>query len=97
MVRLSSAYSQHKFLFLGGFLAPWSLAATFGIATDSHGPASQFLLVLTAPLLEWQTSQPTKAAGAAGAASTGTAAAPPSAGVAGEAAEADPKRARLHD
>ena len=86
MLRLSNAYHQQKFLFLGGFLAPWSLAGTFGMATDAQEPGAHFLLVLTAPLLEWQSSQPTKAAG--------TAAARSSAAVAGEAAAADPKRAR---
>ncbi len=105
VLRLSNAYSHQKFLFLGGFLAPWSLAATFGIAADVNELGTHFLLVLTAPLLEWQTSQPTKAAGAAAAVSSATAAAVSSAtaaarssaGIADEAAAAHPKRARSDD
>ena len=58
VVRLSNAYNQQKFLFLGGFIAPWSMASTFGITADCIMSDSNFLLVLTAPLLEWQTSQP---------------------------------------
>jgi hypothetical protein len=68
VVRLSDAYSRQKFLFLGGFLAPWSMAGTFGIAADAIETRDTFLLVLTAPLLEWKTSQPTKTAAAADAA-----------------------------
>lgn len=67
-MRLSSLYSHQKFLFFGGFLAPWSMASTFGIAADANAPADQFLLVLTAPLLEWQLS----AAPAVGAAAAAT-------------------------
>lgn len=58
VVRLSNTYQQEKFLFLGGFIAPWSMAGTFGITADSHLSDGNFLLVLTAPLLEWQTSHP---------------------------------------
>jgi hypothetical protein len=71
VVRLSDAYSRQKFLFLGGFLAPWSMAGTFGIAADAIETGDAFLLVMTAPLLEWKTSQPTKTAATADAAAIG--------------------------
>jgi hypothetical protein len=61
VVRLSETYCQQRFLFLGGFLAPWSLACSFGIEVGDSVADDQFLLVLTAPLLEWRTSHPTQA------------------------------------
>ena len=44
------------------------MAGTFGIAADAIETGDTFLLVLTAPLLEWKTSQPTKTAATADAA-----------------------------
>ena len=61
VVRLSETYCQQRFLFLGGFLAPWSLACSFGIDVGDNVADDQFLLVLTAPLLEWRTSHPAQA------------------------------------
>ncbi len=61
VVRLSETFCQQRFLFLGGFLAPWSLACSFGIDVGDNVADDQFLLVLTAPLLEWRTSHPAQA------------------------------------
>ncbi len=47
------------------------MASAFGIPVDARVPLDQFLLVLTAPLLEWQlsaASQPNPAAAAPAAA-----------------------------
>ncbi len=93
-MRLADAHSAQKFLFLGGFLAPWSMAGTFGIATDAHQVGDQFLLVLTAPLLEWRTSQVAKVSGTSGAAA---ATARSSSGIIDAAPAIDPKRAGLSD
>ncbi len=47
------------------------MAGTFGIAADAIETGDAFLLVMTAPLLEWKTSQPTKTAATADAAAIG--------------------------
>jgi hypothetical protein len=92
VVRLAEAHAAQKFLFLGGFLAPWSMAGTFGIATDAYEVGDQFLLVLTAPLLEWKTSQVVKAP-----ATSGVATARSSSGVTDAAPANVPKRACISD
>jgi hypothetical protein len=89
VVRLSNAYHQQKFLYTGGFIAPWAMAGTFGITTDSHVSDGSYLLVLTAPLLEWQTSQSTHAQAAASAVSSNSRS--------DQSTAVDAKRARFAD